>query len=782
MCPWSTRIRTSRAISSCVSARRFTLGVPRAEGAVGALVRAHVRHVERREDHEAAAVDRVLDVAGGGEQVAQLLRVADGHQHGHLSRLEAVQLPGLRQDVAHRRRVGARRRARACRKWTLRRFERSLRRSWCVLWGRAERPWQVRDEAWEGAAGGEREADGPPLSHDYTLVVGGGFRGPAKRKLRPTHMYNASRRRSSPQTPLWRTRTPCGPTRSNRRSPAPCLRSDRHPLDPLFSPAQRRGHRRDRESRAASAGRSSGTSSAAHSAAPSTRSTRAARTCSASAPIPRSPALPEQVDLAVICTPAPAVPGHHRRVRRRRRLGGDRHLRRLSRDGPAGPRARARGCSIARAPAACASLGPNCLGVMSPVVRAERHLRREHGAAGQRRRSSARAARSARAVLDWSHEMNVGFSHFVSIGSMMDVGWGDLIDYLGDDPRTKSIVIYMESIGDARAFLSAAREVALTKPIIVIKAGRTAAAARAAASHTGALTGSDEVLDAAFRRSGVLRVSSIAELFYMAEVLGKQPRPRGPRLSIVTNAGGAGRAGDRRADRQRRRADRALAAGRWPPLDACCRRTGATATRSTCSTMQARAVREGAGDRGGGSEQRRPARHPHPAGDDRPDADRGVAAAARRASVAKPVLASWMGGVDVAAGERILNEGRHPDVPLSRTPPRACSSLMWQLQLQPARPLRDAGAARGHRRRRAPRGRRRRASSGPRAPSGPHAADRGRVEAGAGGLRHPRRRDARGARREDEAVAMRRGTRLPGRRSSSTRRRSRTRPTWAASS
>src|SRR5207244_2689600 len=99
---------------------------------------------------------------------------------------------------------------------------------------------------------------------------------------------------------------------------------------------------------------------------------------------------------------------------------------------------------------------------------------------------------------------------------------------------------YMESIGDARSFLSAAREVALNKPIIVIKAGRTEAAAKAAASHTGALAGSDDVLEAAFRRSGVLRVTTIAEIFYMTEVLARQPRPSGPRLMIVTNAGGPG--------------------------------------------------------------------------------------------------------------------------------------------------------------------------------------------------------------------------------------------------
>jgi acetyltransferase len=144
------------------------------------------------------------------------------------------------------------------------------------------------------------------------------------------------------------------------------------------------------------------------------------------------------------------------------------------------------------------------------------------------------------AILDWSLKENVGFSMFASLGSMLDVSWGDLIYHLGEDPSTKSIVIYMETIGNARAFLSAAREVALTKPIIVIKPGRTEQAAQAAASHTGSLTGSDEVLDAAFRRAGVLRVNTIAELFDMAEVLGKQPRPKGPRLTIVTNAGGPG--------------------------------------------------------------------------------------------------------------------------------------------------------------------------------------------------------------------------------------------------
>jgi len=123
---------------------------------------------------------------------------------------------------------------------------------------------------------------------------------------------------------------------------------------------------------------------------------------------------------------------------------------------------------------------------------------------------------------------------------MLDIGWGDLIHWLGDDPETESILLYMESIGDADAFLSAARQVARKKPIIVLKAGRTEAAAHAAISHTGTMTGSDAVLDAAFRRVGVLRVNRIGDLFNMAEVLSKQPRPKGRRLAIVTNAGGPG--------------------------------------------------------------------------------------------------------------------------------------------------------------------------------------------------------------------------------------------------
>jgi len=184
-------------------------------------------------------------------------------------------------------------------------------------------------------------------------------------------------------------------------------------------------------------------------------------------------------------------------------------------------------------------LGPNCLGLMNPTIGLNATFTHNAPQAGNVAFLSQSGALLS-AILDWSHREAVSFSAIVSTGSMLDVTWGDLIYYFGDDPHTKSILLYMESIGDARSFLSAAREVALTKPIIVIKAGRSVAASRAAASHTGALTGSDEVLEAAFRRSGVLRVHNIADLFYMAEVLGRQPRPRGPRLTILTNAGGPG--------------------------------------------------------------------------------------------------------------------------------------------------------------------------------------------------------------------------------------------------
>ena len=253
---------------------------------------------------------------------------------------------------------------------------------------------------------------------------------------------------------------------------------------------------------------------------------------------PNVAALPEVPDLAVIITPPKTVPGIIKECAAAGIQGVIIISAGFKETGADGAALEQQVLTEARR-GNIRIVGPNCLGVMVPGHKFNATFAADMAKPGSVGFISQSGALCT-AILDWSLKENVGFSAFVSLGSMLDVGWGDLIYHLGDDPNTKSIVIYMESIGDARGFLSAAREVALTKPIIVIKPGRTEAAAKAAASHTGSLTGSDEVLQAAFQRVGVLRVDTISELFDMAEVLAKQPRPKGPRLTIVTNAGGPG--------------------------------------------------------------------------------------------------------------------------------------------------------------------------------------------------------------------------------------------------
>ena len=249
-------------------------------------------------------------------------------------------------------------------------------------------------------------------------------------------------------------------------------------------------------------------------------------------------AIPELIDLAIIATPASTVP----RVIEQCAAAGVKGVIILSAGfreiGTVGLELEQKILATARRNQ-IRIIGPNCLGLMNPRYGLNATFAGAMALPGSVAFISQSGALCT-AILDWSFRENVGFSAFVSIGSMLDISWGDLIYHLGDDPATNSIAIYMESIGDARSFLSAAREVALTKPIIVIKGGRTGEAAKAAASHTGTLAGSDEVLDAAFRRCGVLRVETIEDLFNMTELLAKQPRPKGKRLTILTNAGGPG--------------------------------------------------------------------------------------------------------------------------------------------------------------------------------------------------------------------------------------------------
>jgi acetyltransferase len=184
-------------------------------------------------------------------------------------------------------------------------------------------------------------------------------------------------------------------------------------------------------------------------------------------------------------------------------------------------------------------VGPNCMGIISSGVRLNASFAAEMPVAGKLAFVSQSGAICG-AILDMAFKENIGFSHFVSIGSMVDVDFGDMIDYLGNDTSAESILLYIESLTHFRKFMSAARSVSRIKPIIVLKAGRSPAGARAAASHTGALAGEDSVYDAAFKRAGIVRADTIEELFDCAELMAKQPRPRGSRLAIVTNGGGPG--------------------------------------------------------------------------------------------------------------------------------------------------------------------------------------------------------------------------------------------------
>ncbi|HUA66615.1 MAG TPA: bifunctional acetate--CoA ligase family protein/GNAT family N-acetyltransferase [Alphaproteobacteria bacterium] len=384
--------------------------------------------------------------------------------------------------------------------------------------------------------------------------------------------------------------------------------------------------------------------------------------------------VPEKVDLAVVCTPAKSVPGVISECAKAGVPGVIIISAGFKEIGAEGAELEQEILSQARE-TGMRIVGPNCLGVMVPKLGLNATFATtiaRPGGVGFLSQSGALCT----AVLDWSLKENVGFSLFASLGSMLDVSWGDLIYHLGDDPDTKSIVIYMETIGDARAFLSAAREVALTKPIIVIKPGRTEQAAKAAASHTGSLTGSDEVLEAAFRRAGVLRVNTIAELFHMAEVLGKQPRPKGPKLTIITNAGGPGvlatdmlvGCGGELAvlSPQTFKAYSELLPPHWSrnnPVDILgdaapetyARAIDISAKDPNCDGVLVILTPQAMTDPTGTAEQIKPFAKLD----------------------GKPILASWMGGLEVARGEDILNAAGIPTYDYPDTAARAFQ-YMWR--------------------------------------------------------------------------------------------------------
>jgi acetyltransferase len=182
-------------------------------------------------------------------------------------------------------------------------------------------------------------------------------------------------------------------------------------------------------------------------------------------------------------------------------------------------------------------IGPNSLGVIATRVQ----LNASHAHSRPKPGNLAFISESralCNSVMDWAAEQGIGFSFFVSIGAMLDVGFGDIIDYCSQDPDTRAIILYLQSIAHARTFMSAARAFARVKPIVAYKAGRFAESAQAAASHTGAMVAEDAVYDAAFERAGIVRVRELDDVFDVAELLASKRLPRGPRLAIVGNAGG----------------------------------------------------------------------------------------------------------------------------------------------------------------------------------------------------------------------------------------------------
>lgn len=248
--------------------------------------------------------------------------------------------------------------------------------------------------------------------------------------------------------------------------------------------------------------------------------------------------VPSKVDLAVIAVPAQAVPETMRQCGQAGVSAAVIITAGFKETGAAGKRLEDEVVGIAHE-YGIRVLGPNCLGYTRPGMGLNvtfAHVVPEGGKVAFLSQSGALGT----SVLDWAAANHIGFSAFVSVGSMADVDFGDMIDYFGKDPRTGSIMLYVESITDARKFMSAARRFARTKPIFVLKSGRTARSALAAASHTGAMAGDDTLYSAAFRRAGVVRGDEISDLFDCTEALSRSGSLPGPRLGILTNAGGPG--------------------------------------------------------------------------------------------------------------------------------------------------------------------------------------------------------------------------------------------------
>lgn len=254
-------------------------------------------------------------------------------------------------------------------------------------------------------------------------------------------------------------------------------------------------------------------------------------------------AIKDHIDLAVVCTPAATVPDI---VNECGQAGVSNVLVISAGFREVGARVGAGGCELEEAVQKIAYkhqglriIGPNCLGILSPHCGLNASFANQLPKPGRTAFISQSGA-ICTAAMDWALSEGIGFSAVASLGNTLDVDLGDMIDYLATDPNTDSIVMYIESIGNARKFMSAARAFTRRKPIVAIKSGRFSQSAKAAASHTGALVGEDSIYDAAFARAGIVRVNELMELFNCAEMLSRGRLPTGSRLAIVTNAGGLG--------------------------------------------------------------------------------------------------------------------------------------------------------------------------------------------------------------------------------------------------
>ena len=386
---------------------------------------------------------------------------------------------------------------------------------------------------------------------------------------------------------------------------------------------------------------------------------------------PSVAALPKTPDLAIICTPGPSVPGLVKECGEAGILGVIIVAAGFSEVGDAGKELEDQiRDEVANHPG-MRVIGPNCLGIMVPALGLNASF-----AAGMPKGGHvafvSQSGALCTAVLDLALDLNVGFSHFVSIGNMVDVSFADLIDYLGEQNEAHSIILYVESITHAREFMSAARAFSLTKPIVAYKAGRFAESALAAASHTGAMAGDDHVFDAVAERAGIERVFHLNDMFDCAELLSHHPPPESSRLAIVTNAGGPGvMATDTLieqkgtlatiSDETIARLDEILPAiwSRGNPID-----VGGDATAQRFAEATSVVIEDSGVDAVlvvlTPQVMTDPTETAHEVGK--------IAHMAR-----KPIIAAWMGGSSVESGVNILSQA---GVPAYSTPEQAVTSFM----------------------------------------------------------------------------------------------------------